>query len=854
MDVRFLRFVRQGAAAAVATTLSQAWPRLRASIELQAEIANDVGAIGSRSAALELMGPGDVCGLTPDAILHRYPEPGAQSVDVNSFAHLEFRRPDLPWMFTPCAPVSSPSGGDELMPFICLVVVKLGADVQLLAARQDAPETLEMSAAAVSRELPDLSGAMSSAHVQIDHDPGGRTVAEIIALEPHRVRSRLVAMRVLQPDTDYVACVVPVFEAGRRAGLSQDPSGAGSALAWPSAGALPLYLPVYASWMFRTGDASFRSLVAKLRPQTIPHSTRVIDATTPGPPLGVAQGPVSLERQGVLMPTAAAPTPLSAEAMQLTEDILANLDRLQTFGPPRYAGRHANIARRPGATGRGWLDSINGQPMFRAAAALGASVVREKQTEFVAECWAQAGQILRANQLRRNAELALSTLLRLERRLVTPRVRASDASLLAFSAPLLPRIRTTPHLTVYGTLVGSCAPRLLLSGAMRKVLRPNGPIARRMTRQILPMKSVDRQQIDTARLQLDLARSSIEQLAGSQQSSPAVRLAGEITAGVLARVARLRRDPVALRMRALIAQRAAAPPRPPCTPADVPSLLQTVAIGLNPATVLPTRIGRQVAISVPGHAPEIFDAILAAPRIANAMVEPLIARGLEWLLPGLDRMPVESVAIAIPNRPLMEAYMAGANHELGRELSWRSFPTDGRGTILPCFWKAGVDDIRPIHRWSGELGENTASVVVPELCVLIVRGEIVRRFPNLLPYLQRAEPDANSTSGRRPVADHDTANSIAPQFTGRPRDDVLFFGFPISPREARGQRSTPGASGYYVVFQEMLSRLTFGSAQVVAGRAYITQPLPPSDRTAQQFLRQPKRVFIHADDLIGTTS
>ena len=38
------------------------------------------------------------------------------------------------------------------------------------------------------------------------------------------------------------------------------------------------------------------------------------------------------------------------------------------------------------------------------------------------------------------------------------------------------------------------------------------------------------------------------------------------------------------------------------------------------------------------------------------------------------------------NRRFVEAYMVGLNHEMGRELLWRGYPTDQRGTYFDAFW------------------------------------------------------------------------------------------------------------------------------------------------------------------------
>ena len=47
--------------------------------------------------------------------------------------------------------------------------------------------------------------------------------------------------------------------------------------------------------------------------------------------------------------------------------------------------------------------------------------------------------------------------------------------------------------------------------------------------------------------------------------------------------------------------------------------------------------------------------------------------------------------------------MVGLNFEMGRELLWRGFPTDQRGTYFDSFWGGGAD-IEPLH--SGASGRS----------------------------------------------------------------------------------------------------------------------------------------------------
>jgi hypothetical protein len=66
--------------------------------------------------------------------------------------------------------------------------------------------------------------------------------------------------------------------------------------------------------------------------------------------------------------------------------------------------------------------------------------------------------------------------------------------------------------------------------------------------------------------------------------------------------------------------------------------------------------------------------------------EPLSSRMLEFaagsILTDASRIPSDTVAMYAENRRFIEAFMVGANHEMNKELRWREFPTDLRGTIF----------------------------------------------------------------------------------------------------------------------------------------------------------------------------
>ena len=83
---------------------------------------------------------------------------------------------------------------------------------------------------------------------------------------------------------------------------------------------------------------------------------------------------------------------------------------------------------------------------------------------------------------------------------------------------------------------------------------------------------------------------------------------------------------------------------------------------------------------------ESTDLIQFAPEFPQAMYEPLRDYFEDALLPGLEQVLPNTITLLETNPRFIEAYMAGLNHEMSRELVWRGFPTDQRGTCFRQFW------------------------------------------------------------------------------------------------------------------------------------------------------------------------
>jgi hypothetical protein len=318
-----------------------------------------------------------------------------------------------------------------------------------------------------------------------------------------------------------------------------------------------------------------------------------------------------------------------------------------------------------------------------------------------------------------------------------------------------------------------------------------------------------------------------------------------------------------------------------CTPLDVASAGAAVRGAIVPDVAVAERVRAQITIPAGGRVQvsRRLDPVMAAPEIPTPMIGPLLEMGQDWLLPGIGDLPANTVAIVQPDAAFIEAYMVGLNHEMGRELLWRGFPTDQRGTVFSRFWdrraavstraaRAPERDIPDIHEWDPQrpLGGNL-NPGGRAFTVLLVRGDLLQRYPRPTIYLRRGRWERNQrgqilfdadVARRMPVelaaAADWTAHVRFPQFAGRAGADVMFLGFPLSATEVAGiparkapSTATDDQAGWYVVFEEQPTEPRFGPPPVPPA-----QPATVADALAVQLLRSAFRLQVHASDLIAT--
>jgi hypothetical protein len=935
MSYTFLRWARFGIAAALDDNILEPGGGPRARITVGVDVAATDSAVPRAYLALDVLGPGDVASIDQRQVVRTFPVPGTLDFEDRYLAHVEFDRPDLPWLFTP----ATPGANGALRPWISLVVVEKRDGVEIVPST---PLPILKITSGAGTELGPLANAHLWAHVQVTGS-ATKTLDVITRDEPERVISRLVCGRALEADTSYVACVVPNYEVGVDAGLGNEV--VDDAIlddAWTPA-QTSIELPVYFHWEFATGGTGdFKSLVTRLEGrEDLPGvGTRTLDVTAPGFGLAPRCAESTVPIGGALQVTAAAPPPVDET---LADALLEALDE-QGVTPPLYGRWHAGetLTKRSTRT-PGWLEALNLDPRYRVAAGLGTKVVQDRQEDLMAAVWEQFGELERANQLLRQAQLAVAAAERVVACHLTP---LSDLELLAVAGPALGRIRVSAQRTTRRAVSESCAPVIAFSGAFRRVVRTHGPLGRRFTRFARPHISdvMHEPSVSPAVLLEGLAdgrwnlplpplpdgaiaapASLVRELVREAErevvresgrrsvrlvrdtDSPSVRLVGETD------------SPLAELLPAFM-KLAASAVSTSCTSLDYATLATTVRDALAPDVAIPPRVRAQ--IDVPQD-PRVFasdrlDPVMAAPEIPTPMIGPLIELGQDWLLPGLVNVTPNTVTIVEPDTAFIEAYMVGLNHEMGRELLWRGFPTDQRGTVFARFWdrrgavaspnaRIPARDIDSIATWDvkRQLGRNMTASSGAGI-ILLLRGDLLLRYPRSTIYMQRARWKRDSTNAivveedlavREPVPLPDDAawdtHVRFPSLTGRVGADITYLGFPLGRTEVGGlertslpRSATDQEAGWFVVFQEQPTEPRFGfPAPTPALPTLITQPElvatelvrsafrvssptePPfgapavapglpagitqAEAVATALIRPAFRLFVHASDLVA---
>lgn len=267
--------------------------------------------------------------------------------------------------------------------------------------------------------------------------------------------------------------------------------------------------------------------------------------------------------------------------------------------------------------------------------------------------------------------------------------------------------------------------------------------------------------------------------------------------------------------------------------------------GIDPTVTVPKRVlaGVQVPGRISAELVEDFGEVMVYPEIDLPMYEPLEEMSSEYLVPNIQLVEANSITLLETNQKFIEAYMVGLNHELARELLWREYPTDQRGSYFRQFWdvagflaEPGADpaalrerlrDVPELHTWSrsrpmGSFDHREEQGDKEEELVLTIRGELLKKYPTAVIYAHRAAWERTSTgaidrSRPRRLADLPAGTPPrdlvkTPLYEATVAPDIYFFGFDLNAGTARGGHVVAGEEdpGWFFVIKERPGEPRFG--------------------------------------------
>lgn len=877
VDLRFHGWwLPPGAAAIDGAAVSNG--RLGGRVHLVAHDLDDAGDRAEHDAVFDLVGPGDVQGLHTAAIVATSPSRHAHAAEADKAVYVELAAPDLPWRYTIARPV-----GRALRPWVALLV-GTADEITVTGARVVvAPSVLDAHP---------IARLARGCHVEERvGDPTTRPVA------------RLISTRPLQPDRDHVAVVVPAYrpdgsaawntpaqesieldvythwqfrtKAGgdfvaiaRRLRLHRAAADLGTASLtygpMPEAGDLRIAGALMAIGALDNDPPAPAQVAADLEalaavPSDPLHPVLGLpDYTASWPPTNAPDAPIATSdwRQALRNdPRPRGMAGLGASAGIRYQDLLA-------AEAGRAAGAYEEALERLRRLQFGlllsrslWRRRVPGDSVRRLAVV--GPALRDVLTAAgpVAETIRRSGRALGPTLFSSAAKRALRSRDLSDGAGPTETVLRHDDILrrATSSAPASPRGATAVAHTDQLAVTLDRRPLDELAGARA----PKLSTLRTRTTELIGR--FDRSGFDTDTITtLDARMRAVTERLKVDRPTAILPLLKLVDAGGSRRpdrqqlrtlIVALDEPPDSEDLAALAAIVTAQPKLPTTQGVDLDNVASAVRAAFDPTIDRPSLVERVVGVIV-GIDDDPLDPQDLAPVLPLPAWRFLRDVAPDWLLPGAEGLPTDTVVVLTTNPAFVDAFLLGLNAQLLAELRFRNLPIIAAWTPLRTFWDrahpasgAIDDDIAEIADWPddspfGSVQHQSPSASSADL-VLLFNTPLFREYPGTVVYLVPVARGANGVPDW--ATDPALTSPIFPSFQGQLAVEQVYVGFDLDPVLV---------VEHWVVLEE-----------TVRGRRFWNErngPLAPAivaaadgAAVAKAAVSAPRRVLIRGDKLLG---
>lgn len=817
-----------------------------------------------------LQGPGDVLNIDVNRIISRVePKPNVGNFEPNYIPFIDFVEPDFLWRFSVkkeednwipwlALIVLKMKDGEETGEFKDLKTdPSLPKQIELL--KKDVLPDLKNSWKWAHVQVNRTSSETDS------EDTIKSQIHEMLGANTAETSCRLLCPRKLKTKTKYCVFLVPAYKLGVEAGIGKvDKATTINQLAWEDKGTQGLKIPYYYKWEFRTGlRGDFEKLIRLLEPRVVPAlGLRPMDCKNPGYQLDEkvvrkqeddsAESNFTLDVEGALKSEGIAYQPwgLDSNIPEIKEnEFRKNLGQLldknreseeneqiqeleegdeDPIVTPFVYGYHHRSEKEVNFTKNNWYNELNLDPRHRVAAGLGVQYIKEHQEEIMGATWEQFEEFINANRVLNRArfgrEINQCTLNRLR--------ELPIGKFINFVLPVTPRIKLKDKLTIKETLQNSNLPNVTLNFNSRRFFRERGPFRKQQLLKVTPSQdggNILPNVFDNKGIQdgirivpntfnidgvFDINGNDAGFLMGNRAATSTGNSGNTSQPNDTGTVGipTLPTSPSSLSD----TTPAAVPPfflveevMEETTPLNISDIKETLDELLSPKNTIEKFYAEKISSVRNELGDEDVDRlrpISYVPKFSTPLYQFVEEVSQDWLLPGIENVPQNTVLLLEMNSRFIESFMLGVNHEFANELRWREFPSPLNGTYFDKFWdyyNEDLKDIKNITSWNEEarLGENINKNISDNL-ILLIRGEVLNKYPNTYIYLVKLKIEGEDLKIE--------GNAIEPIFDGVMPPDITFLGFDIDQLGISKETLKNKDHNYYFVFEERVGEQRFG--------------------------------------------